>query len=363
MSALIENARGGVQQVAALLWDATAEGDLVAAAAQALISGRVLFLIADHPNAWLAAVIAAALRRDALDPAWPPVFAVTPDTRLLTLLGRDYGADHPLRLQCEILIRQGDVALLLPCAEPSSELFDAAGIAATRGATLATLGPELPAVGAELTLVLPAAQRAGLHGAQLALGHAFAEALAAALPAAPPADLEPALEAFRCRNCAHPLAVPRHLAGRLGTCPTCHNNTVLGAAAALPDGDPRSRMRFTLRDCQLRLAIAPPAEPSTPIAAQITLENLSRSGLLAALADASAEIAVGDPLSIQLATPAFEEPLGILGAATRVTREGPIQHVGITFVSLEPTVAERLRALEQNIVLRNIAHPLPGDDE
>jgi hypothetical protein len=357
MSALIGSARTLTEQVDAVLDRVAEEGDLAAAIGDALAAGHVLYLIADEPAAWLAGEIAAALRRRFPDPAWPPVFAVAPDAHLLALLGRDYGIEDPLRLQCEILLRPGDLALLLPCGEPDPDFLDLARLAAAQGATVAALGPALDGLDAHPRLSLPEGDPDTTAAAQLALGLALAAVLADRLPAEPPEALLPAVEPFLCRNCAHPLLVPAHLAGRLGTCPYCHNNTVLGTSAAYADGDPRRRMRFTLRDCRLRLALAPPEGPSTPLAAQTTLENLSRGGLLCALVDCPVEITPDVPVRIELHTPAFEEPLVILGTVARVTREGPIQHVGMVFVSLEPTVAERLHILEQNLVLRNVVHP------
>jgi len=356
MSGLIASARDTVQQVAALLWEVTEDGDLVAFVAEALTSGHVLFVVADDPNSWLAEETAAALRRGFVDEAWPPVFSVVPDSGSLSLFGRDYGVDHPLRLQCEILMRAGDVVLLLPGAEATEELLDVAAIAAARHATVASLGPALPDIEASPHIALPHDNPGVLTCSQLGLAHAFAAALTAALPAAPPADLRPAVEFFRCANCSHPLTVPSHIVGRLGTCPYCHNNTTLGSSQALADGDPRRRMRFALRDCELHLALAPPDLPSTPIQAQTQLENLSRGGLLVALINSPVDVQPDDTLLVQIHVPAFEQPLELLGNAARVTREGSIQHVGILFVSLEPTVAERLRILEENVVLRNVVH-------
>jgi hypothetical protein len=361
MPALIDRAREATQHVAALLWDTIEDGDLTSTVAEAMLSGHALVLIGEDETASLARDVAAALRPESFAP-WPPVLSVTPDTDLLMLLGRDYGVDDPLRLQCDVLLRQGDVALLLPSPEPGEELLGLTSAIERCVARPAVLGPDFQDLNVSPRITLPDGPPACLHTAQRVLALALADALRQLLPVSAPADVPAALDSFRCGNCAAPLLVPAHLAGRLGTCPYCHNNTPLGQGVEDAPDDPRRRLRFTLRDCQVRVALAPPDRRSEPIDAHATLENLSRSGLLVALAAASAQLHPGDPLRIEIDTPAFASPLVVLGTVVRVTREGPIQHVAVSFVSLEPTVAERLHILEQDFVLRNVTRHAPAPE-
>ena len=361
MASLAEEARRAARQCVELLDRATEEGDAAEAVAESLRTGHILFLIAASPSAWVSAAIAAHIRGSHADPAWPPVLAITDDTGLLALVGCGYETAEPLRRQAELLVAQGDAAVLLGPCGVSAQLRDAAQAAAAQGAVVVSLGTPPSGVEARASIALPDAQPAQLARCQLALGHALAAGLAARLPVERPSDVEPALLSFRCPNCGSPFAVPRRLAGRHGTCPHCYGNLTLPSAGGAGEDEGRAHLRFALRECTLAVSLAQVGEPALAVPGQTQLTNLSRGGLLFVTGGCPVEIQPGDSLLIDIATPAFEHPLRVACSAVRVTREAARQHVGVVFGELPPAVAERLRLLERTVVLRSLAaRPAPA---
>jgi len=362
MPSLPEQARHAARSSLALLDAAAEQGDLSQAAADALLGGHVLILLADPSHGCLAEQIAAATRRRFPNDLWPPLLAITADARALALIGCEDGAANPLAQQAEMLVRAGDVVVVLAGAKPSADLVVASVLAASQGAAVAGLGLPPCDLRAQLAVTLPDAPAERLIEAQLALGHALVEGLAQRLPAEAPSGVEPALLRSACTNCGAALAIPRHLAGRRGVCPSCYNNTALAPEFAPPDGEKRVHMRFSLRDCVLRVELAPPQKPPIPLPGQIALENLSFGGLLFAIAGSPVELQPNDPLHLELQTPAFLSPLALHGIVVRVTREAALHRVGVVFRDTPPAIAERLRVLERNLVLRHLtsrAAPTP----
>lgn len=357
MPTLAELARQEHRHCTALLEAATEDGDLAEAVAQAVVEGHALFLVADEPQAPLAEHLAAAIRRPFARDDWPPLVAVTPDPRRLALLGCAYSVARPLAQQLEMLVRLGDMALVLAGAQPTDDLLGAVELASSQGAIIAGLGLPGAAVEASPAVRIPEAPADQVAQCQLALGHALANALADRLPAEPPADMMPALLPFGCTNCGAALIVPSHFAGRRGVCPFCCNNTTLAPDQAAESNEHRTFVRFALRKCTLRVALTPPGKPPVPIPGQAILENLSRGGLLVALADSPVEIQPGDTLDLELTTPAFHKPVALQGTVHRVTREPGVHRIGVIFADLPPATAERLRILERNLVLRNLTAP------
>ena len=355
MASLAEEARRASRQCVELLDRATEEGDATEAVAESLRTGHILFLIAAPPSAWVSAAVAARIRGDRADPEWPPVLALTNDTGPLALVGCGYETAEPLRRQAEVLVAQGDAAVLLGPCGASGPLRAAAQAAAAQGAVVVSLGTPPSGVEARASIVLPEAQPGQLARCQLALGHALAAGLAARLPVERPSDVEPALLSFRCANCGSSFAVPRRLAGRHGTCPHCYSNLTLPSAGGASENEGRAHLRFALRECTLAISLAQVGEPALAVPGQTQLTNLSRGGLLFVTGGCPVEIQPGDPLLIDIATPAFEHPLRVACSAVRVTREAARQHVGVVFGELPPAVAERLGLLERNAMLRALA--------
>lgn len=355
MPAIHPLASSALTATRALLDAATERGDVAQAAADALRAGRILYLLADTARGALAEEIAASLRRRFPDPLWPPVIPLTAGTRLLALIGCEHGASGPLSHQAEMLLCQGDVALLVLNSELSPDLLSAAALAVTQGATVAGLGMPPSPIQANPAILLPEAPVERLIECQLALGNALAEALARLLPAERPADVEPALVSFGCMNCDAPLTIPRHLAGRRGVCPYCFNNTTLAPDLPTPENEKRAHMRFALRQVALRVSLVSPTRAPLQLPGQIVLENLSPGGLLFTLIDSRLELQPDDPLLIELSTPAFQRPLTLNGSVKRVTREAKLCRVGVAFRELRPAIAERLHILESNLVLRHLS--------
>ena len=354
MASLTELACQAQREELELLEAATVRGDVAATVADALIAGRTLFVLGEQAQTPLARHIADAVRRPFTSDIWPPVVTVTADTRPLALIGCAYGLSRPISQQVEMLVRTGDVVLVVAGREPSADVTAATGLAASQGAVVAGLGLPPCGVQADPAIALPEAPPDRLAECQLALGHALAAALPDMLPAEHPADVEPALIPFGCTNCGVALTVLRHLAGRRGVCPHCCNNTVLGPGSG--DGaDQRASLRFALRQCTLKVALAPPGRPLVAVPGQTALENLGRGGLLFAIADCVLELQPGDRLVMELETPAFQQPLELGGAVNRVTREAGLHRIGVVFADCTPATAERLRILERNLVLRNLA--------
>ena len=357
MPSLAEQAQQAIGRTAALLSDSAEDGDLVDAVVRAMMSGHILYLIAAEPYGRVAEAMATLLRDTFDDPTWPPLFALTAESSLHALVGREYGPRDPLCCQSELFVREGDVALLLPAEGPAPGLVGAARVARSQGATVAGLG-HLPAeVQAQPRLALPEAPEGEVACCLLAIGEALAAALAERLPAQRPDEPEPAIACCSCANCGGALAVPRHLLGRRGTCPHCHNNTALDHPPHRGENESRVHMRFGLRDCGLRVSLAPEGKPRVPIPGTATVANLSRGGLLFALAASPVAVEPGDPVLVELTTPAFERPLTIRGTVRRVCRDAAGHYVGVVFASVPPAVAERLCILERNLVLRNLARP------
>lgn len=352
MSILADQACQAQRDELALLEAATARGDLAATVAEALLAGRVLYVLADGSQGPLATQIADAVGQCFGSPVWPPVVALTPDTRLLALVGSDHRADRPLAEQAELLVRPGDVVMVLTDGQPGADLTAAADHARSQGAAVAGLGLPPSGLEADPAIGLPEAPPARLAACQLALGQALAGELAARLPAEPP-DADPAMVAFPCTNCAAALAVVRHLAGRRGVCPHCYNNTILAPDHA--DNEHRAHLRFALRECALAVALAPPDKPLIGLPGQIALENISPGGLLFGAVDCPLELRPGDHLVIELTTPAFKQPVELSGTVNRVTREAARHVVGVVFADCSAAALERLRVLERNLVLRNLA--------
>ena len=360
MSSLLDQARRTAGQALSLLDAITEEGDLCETIAGALLSGHALFLVADPSHVALAGEIASAVRRRFPSDLWPPLLTLRADSRLLALIGSEYGAAVPLSQQVEELVRSGDVALLLAGSRPSADLAGAAALAAAEGATVASLGLASSPVAPRPALSLPQAPIEQLVECQLILGHALVEALAQRLPPEAPPGIEPALAPSACSNCNASLAVPRHLAGRRGVCPFCFNNTTLAPGLAPAQNEKRTHMRFALRDCSLSVSLAQPDKPPVPVHGQILLENLSVGGLLFSLAGSLLEIQPSDALFLSLSVPAFERLLVLDGTVVRVTREAALHLIAVVFRDLAPATAERLRILERNLVLRNLtARPAP----
>ena len=373
MPSLIEQARQAAREALALFDAAVEHGDLAEAIAAAVLDGHTLFLLADPSHAALAEGLADALRRHFTSDLWPPVLTLTADVRPLALIGCAYGGNNPLSQQAEELVRRGDVVLALSGAQPSNDLIGAVGTAVSQGAVVLALGPAFAKFPSQASVTLPSGAgilpadslRAGGTPAprdaapervvecQLVLGHALAEGLARRLPAAPPSGSQPALLRSACANCDAPLTVPRHLAGRHGVCPHCFNNTVLAPESA--GSEKRVHMRFALLDCSLAVTLTPLGKPPLRVPGQISLENISLGGLLFAMAGSPLELQPGDLLALELSTPAFLSPLPLAGSVIRVTREATVHRVGVLFGDLPPAVAERLRLLERNLVLRHLA--------
>jgi len=354
MPTLAEQAREAHRGELALLEAAAEHGELVDAIAGALLAGRALALLAEPPHAPIAREIAHAIRRPFGHDLWPPLLTLTPDPRLLSLIGCDYGLAEPLAHQAELLLLARDVALVVAGPQPSDDLRRALGIAATRGAVVAALGLPPCDIQAQPRVSLPQAPDDQLLACQLALGHALAHTLAERLPRDHPHGLDTPLAAFHCDNCHTPHIVPAHLAGRRGVCPACYNNILLAPDLASPDAEQRSSLRFGLRQCSLALALAAPNKPPVPVPGQMTLANLSRGGLLCDVANPGVELQPGDPIHIKLHTPAFQQPLLLPGTVLRITREQGRHRIGIVFGDCPPATTERLRILERNLVLRHL---------
>ncbi|MFP4058663.1 MAG: PilZ domain-containing protein [Candidatus Brocadiia bacterium] len=354
MAQLVPQARQSATRGLELCDAAVERGDLAGTIAGALLEGRLLAFLADAPHAPVAQALADALRRRFPHDHWPPALVVDPQTPSLALYGIEFGVPDPLTRKAETLLREGDVALLVAGAEPSGDLAAAAAAAAAQGARVAALG--LPACGleAEPAIELPQAPAGVLVLAQALLASALSEALASQLPQEPPAGLEPALAAFPCTNCQAPLAAPPHLAGRLGVCPACYNNTVL--APHLPRGEHEKRafLRFALRHCALRVELAPDGKAPLQLPGQVSLDNLSPGGLRFTLLEPSVELQPDDRLRVHIDTPAFHKTLSLEARVKRVTREDRRHRVGAVFVDCPPATAERLRILERNLVLRHL---------
>jgi len=354
MPSLTEQARQAARDAMALLEAAVEHGDLAEAIAGALLDGRTLFLLADPSHTALAETLAAALRRRFPSDLWPPLLTLTADLRPLALIGCEYGGANPLSQQAEELVRRGDIVLALSGAQPSNDLIGAVGTALSQGAAVAALGPAFAKFPSQTSVTLPqAAPPERVAECQLVLGHALAEALVRRLPAYPPSGTQLALLRSACTNCGAALTAPRHLAGRHGVCPHCFNNTVLAPEAVA--SEKRIHMRFALLDCSLGVSLTPPGKPALRVPGQITLENVSVGGLLFALAGSPLELQPGDLLAMELSTPAFLSPLPLAGSVIRGTREATVHRVGVLFGDLPPAVAERLRLLERNLVLRHLA--------
>jgi len=372
MASLCQTAADAATAAAAHLRSATERGDVAQAVADAARAGHIVFLLADTAQTALADEIAAALRRRFPSDPWPPLLAITASARPLALLGCEYGVASPLTRQAEMLVRASDVVLVLAGARPSTDLLGAVERAVLRGAVVVGLGlppstvvahpgitlPEAGGTASDRQAVRPVEQ---LIACQLALGHALADALAAQLPAEHPPDVRPALVFFGCINCNATLTIPRHLAGRRGVCPYCYNNTILAPDLSAPVSERRARMRFALREVALRVSLAPPGGSPLLLPGTATLGNLSTGGALFTIADSRVEVQPGDPLLIELTTPAFQRSLDLRGVVKRVTREANLTHIGLAFGDLAPAVAERLRILESNLVLRNLAAREPKD--
>jgi len=354
MATLADRATQSQRECVALLYAAEARGDLAATAADALLLGRVLFVLADGAGAPLAEQIAAAIRSPFAAAAWPPVLTVTQDPSALALVGSDYAVARPICQQVELLARAGDVALVLAPPEPSADLAGAAALAASQGVTVAGLGlPPCP-IDADPAVILHEAAAAQIAACQIALGLALADTLAERLPPEPPAGVDAPVVVFGCTNCGGPLVAVRHLAGRQGVCPHCYNNTTL-APGTDGGGEQRASLRFALRQCTLGVALAPPNRPLVAVPGRIELENLGRGGLLFAVADCTVHLDPGDRVVMELTTPAFAQPLELTGSILRITREADRHCIGVVFTGLAPATAERLRILERNLVLRNLA--------
>lgn len=353
-SSLLDSARRAAQEALDLLARAAEDDDVVDTVARSVEAGHVLFLLAEGSSGWLAEAVASSIRGHFRQAHWPPVLLLTDETRLLTLIGCDYDAADPLCRQVETLARQGDVVVLLTGRQASSDAVGAARLAAGQEAIVAALGAPPPAAECQASVTLPEAAAGQVARCQLLLGQALAAGLAGRLPTDRPDDVPSALLTFPCANCGATLAVPRHLAGHRGTCPVCYNNTQLARDAA-PHTEHRAHMRFALRECTVAAWLTSADQPTVAVPGEIRLENLSRGGLLFVVGGCPLEIQPDDAVLIDLTTPAFEHPLRVAGTVNRVTREAARQHVGVVFESPPPAVAERLRLLERNIVLRNLA--------
>ena len=360
MATLAELAAQAHRDELDLLAAASARGDLAATTAEALGAGRALFLLAEGAQSTLAHHVADAIRRPFDDDVWPPVATIVADTRPLALIGCDYAVARPITHQVEMLVRTGDVAMVLADPEPSADLRGAVGLAASQGAVVAGLGLPPCGIQADPAVALPAAPADRLALCQLALGRALARALRERLPAEHPPGVEPALIAFECANCGAALTVRRHLAGRTGVCPCCYNNTVL-APGHDPDHEHRASLRFALRQCTLQVALAPRDKPLVALPGDLALENLGSGGLRFAAPRCPIDLQPGNRLVMELDTPAFRSPILLDGSINRVVREADLHRVGVVFDPLTPATAERLRILERNLVLRNLAHrPAPA---
>ena len=355
MPSLHESASEAVATTLSLLNAATERGDVAQAVVGALRAGHILFLVADMAHTGVGEEVGASVRRRFASDYWPPLLTLTVNTQPMALIGIEQSISKPLSRQAEMLIRTGDVALVLAGPEPSGDLREAVERAKAQGAVVAGLGLPAASVEADPAVVLPEASVERCLECQLALGDALAETLARELPAEHPADLDPALVLFGCANCDMTLTIPRHLAGRHGVCPYCFNNTILAPGVAAAQNEKRAHMRFALRNVALRVFLAPPGRPALLLPGHVTLENLSAGGLLFSVTDSRVEIQPDDPLLAELTTAAFQRPIEAHGLVRRVSREVNLTHIGIAFHDIPAATAERLRILESNIVLRNLA--------
>jgi len=365
MATLTESAKRAAADTLSLVDAAIEHGDVAQTVIDALLGGHILFLLADASHTALAEQLAAVLRRRSPAEPWPPVLTITANTPPLALIGCEYGVANPLSQQAEILIREGDVVLVLAGSCPSADLLHTVGLATSHGAVVVGLGLPPSSLKLRIGVSVPDAPAEHLIECQLVLGDALVEALARQLPAEQPPEMEPALIRFGCTNCNADLAIPRHIRGRRGVCPHCYNNTVLAPGIEAAQNEKRAHMRFSLRECSLRVSLAPGDKAPIQLPGQVALENLSAGGLLLSIADSPVEVRLNDTLLVELTTPAFQRPLSLRGSVRRVTREANLSHVAIAFHEVPPSTFERLRILEHNLVLRHATSraPRPAEEE
>jgi len=345
---------------------------------KALRGGRTIFLMAQGPFAFLAQHAAAEfIGKFATDTQGEerrplPIVALTEDASLLSAVGSNYGTRHILARQVVTFVKKDDAVLCLTLNGSEGGLREALHLSKERGAvTVAVTGQDADEVEdlCDLCLRIPSKSQFRVEECQLIILHTVYNVIQDEMARTGEFEKTGAIIRFECPNCAERIAVMSRFAGRKGTCPRCHVHVTVptpepSAAAQEPAAaEQRSHMRFSVKDCVLDVMRLKDGTLGERLKGHLGLEDLSQGGVqflhlpLTEDADEEMTLSVGDRIRVRLNTPAFTEPITGTGEVRRVE---PIKgkrgaRYGVKFLALDSEAADKLRRLEDNVVLRNLA--------
>ncbi len=338
-----------------------------------------VFILGDHRMSFLAEHLAAEFGGRFGSESGPlPVVALTEDSRMLAMVGNDYGSRHIYCRQVATFVRKGDILVVLAESLKPPYMRDVIRLAAQRKAIVLTISGDIDDETRKLTdyaIIAPRPDSLIMEEALLILGHVLYAGVFLSFQKtkeekpAPPEEEEEEKEAmiqFDCPFCGGSMSVLKRFAGRTGVCPHCEMNMTIPApdepekAAA---AEPRRRIRFGLKDYKLQVAILGVGNrPFVIKPDSLVLENLSVDGIMFCIVAKGSEsrprLKIGGRVQVTLETPAFDSPIE---AEAEVKRVEPIPDgrvgtvVGARFLSYRGDSRQKLERLEASPSLRKRA--------